>query len=193
MVDDKKVKVKKEDKKDESPRASDEQPDDVKSTALSIKRSHPFSQIHQMERIIDDMARGVDRFFWNPFGIGSYAPFKLLDEDPMFRMPLSNVSEDEKSYTISAEVPGMDKGDIDITVHEGRLQIKGEKKAETEEKKGKLIRREYSASSFSREFELPENSDEAGDIEASLDNGVLKVKIPKKEQEKKEKKRIPIK
>jgi len=72
------------------------------------------------------------------------------------------------------------------------LEIKGEQKEEIKEEKEGYVRREFSSASYYRAFSLPENIDEDA-IDANLEKGILTVKIPKKEFEKKEKKKIEIK
>lgn len=115
-----------------------------------------------------------------------------MENEPLFRTPLTNITEDESSFNIEAEIPGLQKKDIEITIQEGNLEIKGETKEEKkEEKEGELIRKEFRSSRYYRCFNLPENSDEDR-IEANIDKGVLKIRIPKKEIEKREKKEIII-
>ena len=102
------------------------------------------------------------------------------------------LGEDKKKYNISAELPGLNKGDIEITFHDGMLEIKGEQKKEIKEEKEGFIRREFSSASYYRAFNLPEDIDE-DTIDANLDKGILSIKIAKKEPEKKEKKKIEVK
>jgi HSP20 family protein len=186
MDEDKKIKIKKEEKKAENVKKEDE-----KSRELSIRRESPFSLFQQMDRMFDDLWNRFDNSTFWPFSKRRYHPIKW-EEVPIFRTPLANITEDDKSYNIIAEVPGLNKGDLEITIHEGTLEIKGEQKIEKEEKKEGFIRREYSAASYYRAFSLPENIDEDA-IDANLDKGILKVLIPKKEPEKKEKKKIEVK
>jgi len=115
-----------------------------------------------------------------------------IEAEPFFRTPLVNITEDENDFNILTEMPGLEKKDIEILVHERNLEIKGDVKEEKkEEKKGDLVRREFRSTSYYRCFSLPENVDEDA-IEANLDKGILKIKIPKKDIKKKEKKEIKI-
>jgi len=87
----------------------------------------------------------------------------------------------------------MDKANINLTIQDGVLEIKGEQKQEKrEEKEGQLVRREYHSASYYRAFNLPENIN-TEKIDANLEKGVLTVKIPKVEPPKPEKKKIEIK
>lgn len=161
-----------------------------KSHELVVRRESPFSLFQEMDRMFDNLWRGFDDYFW-PFRRRRYEPIKWEDL-PVYRTPLSNIVEDDEKYSITAELPGLDKGDIEITFHDGMLEIKGEQKEERKEEKEGYVRREYSSSSYYRAFSLPENIDEET-IDASLEKGLLNVKIPKKEPEKKEKKKIEVK
>ncbi|MFX1371755.1 MAG: Hsp20/alpha crystallin family protein [Promethearchaeota archaeon] len=165
-----------------------------KSKELAIRRESPFSLFQRMDRYFNDLTRGYfDDWYW-PFSLKRTRPLSLgaTEIEPLFRTPLTNITEDESSFNIEVEIPGLQKKDIEIIIQEGTLEIKGETKEEKkEEKEGVLIRREFRSSRYYRSFSLPENSDEDG-IEANLDKGVLKIRIPKKEIERKEKKEIKI-
>ena len=176
-------------------KTEEEKQEDQKSRELSVRRESPFSLFQQMDRLFDDLQKN----FWNdtywPFGWRRSRPLSLVikEDEPIFRTPLANITEDDNFYNITAELPGMDKADLEITIQEGKLEIKGEQKEETtEEKEGELIRREYHSSSYYRAFTLPENIDENA-IEANLDKGLLKIKLPKVEPPEPVKKKIEIK
>ncbi len=164
--------------------------EEKRSRELSIRRENPFSLFQQMDRLFDDLSRG---FFedWRP---RFPRDFKLADrEEPLFRTPLSNIKEAEDHFEISAEMPGLDKGEIEVTFHDDVLEIKGNIEEESEEKEeGETVRREYSSKSYYRAFRLPENIDQDA-IDAQLETGVLKVSIPKVEPPKPEKKKIKVK
>lgn len=88
-----------------------------------------------------------------------------------------DVQENDKAYTVEAELPGVDKGDVDIDYDEGRLCISVKRENQSEEKKKNYIHRERSFSSMSRSVYLDSASGEG--INAKLDNGVLTVSVPK--------------
>ena len=98
-------------------------------------------------------------------------------------LPSVDVSETEDHVVVRAEVPGMDKKDIDITLSNGLLTIRGEKKMEKKEEKENYRFVESRYGSFSRSLRVPEGV-EAEKIEANYKDGVLKVTIPKGESEK---------
>ncbi|HJU46392.1 MAG TPA: Hsp20/alpha crystallin family protein [Chitinophagaceae bacterium] len=98
-------------------------------------------------------------------------------------VPAVNITESENEYQVSLAAPGLKKGDFKVDLDGNMLSISSEKEESKEEKEGKYNRKEYSYSSFSRSFTLPEevNQDK---IEATYEDGVLKLKLPKKENAK---------
>lgn len=93
-------------------------------------------------------------------------------------IPSCNVSETDKEYKVQAELPSVKKDDVKVTLEEGVLSISGERKAEKEEKGERFHRREVSYGSFLRRFALPDDAD-AEKIEATFEDGMLKVRVPK--------------
>lgn len=110
--------------------------------------------------------------------------------------PRVNISETDKELRITAELPGVEQKDIDITLTGGDLVIKGEKKSESEEKKddkGRSYHRaERSFGSFARRMALPFEV-EAGKIDATFKDGVLTLVLPKPAEAQKASRKIEIK
>ena len=96
--------------------------------------------------------------------------------------PKVNVYEYDDKVGIVAEIPGLDKKDLDVEVEEGVLTISGKKHAIEEGENAKVIRRELKGSSFKRSFTLGETLD-GENIKAKFDNGVLSIDVPKIEPE----------
>ena len=105
--------------------------------------------------------------------------------------PKVNVYEYEDKIGIVAEIPGLDKKQLNIEVEDGTLTISGDKHGVWEEEGAKVIRRELKASSFKRSFELGELLD-GDNIEAKFKDGVLSISVPKMEPEMPLKKFIKI-
>lgn len=121
-----------------------------------------------------------DRFFedfWKP------APFA---ETETWFAPSIDVSETDDTITVKAEIPGMKKEDIDITVSEGLLTLSGEKKADHEEKGESYHVRESRYGAFRRSIRLPAEV-ESDQIDAGYQDGVLTVTVPKGEGAKRKK------
>ena len=98
-------------------------------------------------------------------------------------VPAVNVKENETNFELELAVPGMKKEDFKIELNENILGISSESQEEHVEEKEKYSRREFSYRTFRRTFTLPEHVDESK-ISASYVDGVLKISIPKKEEEK---------
>jgi HSP20 family protein len=127
--------------------------------------SQPFLSLQrEIDRLFDDFTRGFPSFA-SVSGNG-----KL--------MPVTDVTETEKEIEITAELPGLEEKDVQINLADNVLTIRGEKKAEKEEKEKdyRMVERSYGA--FERSLELPEGVN-AEMIKASLSKGVLTVTVPK--------------
>ncbi len=128
--------------------------------------------------------------FWGSTGVGSTSDrlFDRFFEDTTTGLngrtgsPSVDVSETENEIVFTAEFPGFEKDEIDISVNEGRLTISGERPF-TEEKETKHHRVERWYGNFYRSFLLPKSADPEK-ISANLKNGVLTVKMPKREEAK---------
>lgn len=132
--------------------------------------------------------------------------FPVLFEDAFFKeffepvskvsksVPLVNVKESDKGFTLEIAAPGLKKDDFKIAVEDNLLTISSEIKSETEstEQDGKYTRKEFSYSSFSRSFTLDEQHTDIDNITASYESGVLTLNIPKKVESEKVKKTIAI-
>lgn len=128
----------------------------------------PFQELHDM---MDRMNRG--------FGGGGLA--RSNDQLTGFDWsPTVNVSESAKAYVIKAELPEVKREDVHVQLDNGMLTISGERRHEKEEDDEKHHRVESAYGSFMRSFTLPEDA-HADKIDASFENGMLKIKIPKQE------------
>ncbi len=94
--------------------------------------------------------------------------------------PAFDISENEKEYIVSAELPGIDEKNLDVTISGGMLSVKGEKKQEKEEKGETYHRIERTYGSFHRSFRIPDAVQE-DKVDATYKNGILKLVIPKSE------------
>ena len=144
------------------------------------KYNDPFTAMQQeMNKIFEQFHPG---FNLAPVEFG-----KLADWSPNV-----NISETEKEVQVMADLPGIEQKDVDVTLDNGMLTIKGEKKAEKEEKDKGFHRYECSYSSFERSFTLPREVEEEK-AEANFKNGVLTIKLPKTFEAQHSAKKIPVK
>ncbi|MAN27220.1 MULTISPECIES: Hsp20/alpha crystallin family protein [Mesonia] len=105
-------------------------------------------------------------------------------------IPAVNIQETEENFLVEVAAPGKTKEDFNIELDKDVLTISSETKKENkEEEKGKFTRREFSYSTFKRAFSLPETVDSTK-INASYENGVLLINLPKKEEAKVQAKRM---
>ena len=139
----------------------------------------------------------MDRLF-DRFGFPSLR--RVFDIEPAWRsassfsfsVPAIDMSEDEKAYKISAELPGIDAKDIDVSVSGDMLVLKGEKRQEKEEKDKNYHFSERAYGSFQRSFQLPSSVDR-DKVAADFSKGVLTITLPKTAEAQKPQKKIEIK
>ncbi|MBW8271148.1 Hsp20/alpha crystallin family protein [Caldovatus aquaticus] len=106
--------------------------------------------------------------------------------------PAVDIVEDEKEYRITAELPGMDARDVELTLSDDMLTLRGEKKEEREEKTANYYLSERRFGSFQRSFPLPQGVDR-DKIEAKFEKGVLTITLPKTPEAAARQKKIEIK
>jgi HSP20 family protein len=143
----------------------------------------PWRPLRELER----MRREMDRL-WESFFEGR--PGKKAEEAAEW-LPSLDVAETKNDLVVKAELPGMDPKDIDISLAEGVLTIKGEKKQEKEEKEENYHLIERSYGSFVRSVRLPKEV-QSEKINASYKNGILRVTLPKSEEAKKKEIKIKV-
>jgi len=105
--------------------------------------------------------------------------------------PQVDVTETDKEIKVSADIPGVEPKDIDVSVEDGMLTIKGEKKYERQEKEKRQYRMERSYGSFERAIELPAEVDESK-AKAEFKKGVLRLALPKRLGAPSRRKKIPV-
>lgn len=98
-------------------------------------------------------------------------------------LPKVNIKENADAYTVEMAVPGLKKSDFQIDLDNEILSISTETKEESENKEGNYTRREFGYSSFKRTFTLPESVNDEK-INATYENGILSILLPKKEEAK---------
>lgn len=97
-------------------------------------------------------------------------------------LPAVNVKETNDEFVIELAAPGMEKKDFKINFKNNVITISSEKEDKKEEKKDNYTRREFSYQSFQRAFTVPENAILSDKIEAAYNNGILEIKLPKREE-----------
>ena len=134
----------------------------------------------------DDLDRVFENFFRNAMS-NVHLPNAGLT-DIAVKM---NISETDKAYTVTAELPGLEQKDVTLTVDDGLLTLSGEKSQESEEEGKTFHRVERSYGKFTRTLQLPADADE-NNISAAMKNGILSVTVAKAAKPEKTQKRIEI-
>ena len=131
----------------------------------NLTRFNPFSELR--DPLGDDFFKG---FAMRPM-------YRMLEGEPQMRLDLS---EDDKHFFVKAEIPGVNKEDIKVSVDGNRVSLSAEVKKEKQEKDGtKVIRSERYYGSVSRSFTLDESVDQSAAV-AKYEDGVLQLTLPKK-------------
>lgn len=102
------------------------------------------------------------------------------DSDNDFKAMAMDIVEQEKEFELMANLPGFKKEDVKISVHDNQLLIEAKCENKKEEKKGTMYRCERYSGNYRRNLYLPDNAD-VSKIQAKMEDGVLKLSIPKKE------------
>ncbi len=150
----------------------------AKSGELQKAPSRALRPFEEMERMFDEF---LGRGWLRPLRFERMPELSRMWEG---RLPKLDVIDRDNEVVVNAEVPGVKKEDIEISVTGDLFTIKGQTRREEKEEKGDYYRSEVSQGSFSRTVTLPASVDEAG-AKAQLKDGVLEVTLPKTEKSKK--------
>jgi len=157
------------------------------------RRCEMKTKTNEIVRKTPEMPRGLmpwdemERTFDSLFHRGWLRPFYEMFPDWMMRehereldlrMPRVDLLDKEDEILVRAELPGVDKKDLDINLSGGMLTIKGETKREEKEEKGEYYRSEITRGSFSRTLQMPVEVDEKA-VKAVFNDGMLEVHLPK--------------
>jgi len=133
-----------------------------------------------------EMEQYFDNFFRNPFSMLAH-PLMSQGMPRMMEMsPSVDIFEDGDEVVVKAEIPGVKKEDLDVTITDNSLTISGEKKQEEKVEKKDFHRVERSYGSFSRSFRLPENVN-GSKAKANFKDGLLEVRLPRTKEAKQKK------
>jgi HSP20 family protein len=153
---------------------------ETKTPAL-YRDSDPFVALHrEVNRLFDDVFRGFDQFGRFP---------SLTASRTSWGWPNVEVSETDKEIRVTAELPGLEEKDVEVTLDDDVLTLRGEKRAETEDKERQFSERYYGH--FERRIPLATEVDE-DKVEARFKKGVLTITMPKSERAQTKTRRIAI-
>jgi HSP20 family protein len=135
-----------------------------------------WDPVRELDSFQSDMNRLFDSFFGRREGAAANGYARRW-------IPAMDLVETEDELVLRADLPGLDRDDIEIEVKDSVLTVSGERKAEHEEKGEGFYRVERASGRFSRSLDLPQGIEPTG-VDASFDRGVLEVRIPKPEERK---------
>ncbi len=135
-------------------------------------------------RELEQLQRRMDRLFQNAFG-PERSPWRVGV------YPLVNISEDRDHIFLRAELPGVKAADLEITIHDNSLILRGERKIPTEEKQVNYHRRERESGFFRRVVPLPARI-QGDKVEATCKDGILTIKLAKPEEVKPRKIQVKV-
>ena len=149
-----------------------------KQKVQKAEKTKALSPLEEMDRLFDEyFSRGwLHPFRWE-------LPSRKLEMPFQGKTPNVNVIERDDEVIVKAELPGVDKKDLDISVSSNSVSIKGSTSHEEKEEKGDYYRCEISSGMYSRTLSLPAEVDDAK-AKASFKDGVLEITLPKLKKEK---------
>ncbi len=162
---------------------------ETKAAPAPTRRAWPaFESLHdEVDRLFDEFTSG-----WPRLATGR-RPAELFWRRTAAALQIAvEVGEDDKAYTVIAELPGLDEKDIEVALTDDGITIKGEKREEKEEKKKDYVFSERSYGSFQRSFVLPADVDH-DKITARMNKGVLTVTLPKTPEAERKSRKLDIK
>jgi len=158
--------------------------------------SSPQSELAGFDRFWGEMERLLDNFGIRPGRRPFATPLSFDLSRPRFERwgsaPAVDVLKTDKLYDITAELPGIAPSDVQVTLSDGLLTIRGEKKSESERKDEDAYVSERRYGSFLRSFRLPDDA-VADKIEARYANGVLRIAVPRQVKAQPKEEVIPVK
>ena len=161
-----------------------------KAKEKETKAVSPWRPSMDLTRWERDMDRMMDDFFGRRFR--PWWPERWFGGEAMdVRAPVVDLFEEKDDIVVKAELPGMDKDDIEVNLTDNMLTIKGEKKKEDEVKEKNFYRCERSYGSFLRNIDLPK-AVLADKVKASFKNGILEVRVPKTEEAKSKEVKVKV-
>jgi HSP20 family protein len=166
----------------------------AQQTRMPMKREDMAPRRWDPFEMFETLQEEMDRFWRRPgpFWAGAFPSFFRRAAGPgVTWAPRMDVYEKDNTIVVKAELPGLKKEDVQVELDDGNLVIRGEGKAETEVKEDAYYRMERSAGSFYRRMPLPAEV-KLEQIEASMTDGVLEVRIPRPAESKPEARKIPV-
>ena len=154
----------------------------AETTTVPAKRNSDIVRRWRPFELLDELQEEMARFWDEPWPV-AFRPFRALWMRPTTWMPRTDVFEKNGNIVIKTELPGIKPEDVEVTLEEGDLVIRGERKGEEEVTEENYYRMERTRGSFYRCIPLPEGV-KPEQIQATFSNGVLEITVPRARTEK---------
>lgn len=188
-----KVPVRKSTKNKATKRATKNKPSKKNQPSKPLAVSGPASSGKLLTELHEEITKILERFSSGfPWPWTGMEPLRELGFPSIAASPRVDFSEGDDAYEVTAELPGLDEKDIEVSLSERLLSIRGEKRDErdVEEKDYHLSERSYGA--FQRSLSVPEGVD-TGKVSATFDKGLLTIHLPKRREAKSKRRTIAVK
>ncbi|RMH51128.1 MAG: Hsp20/alpha crystallin family protein [Zetaproteobacteria bacterium] len=136
---------------------------------MTLLRRTPWQELEQLNRQLSSLFDGT--------------PFATMTHESDVWVPAVDIRETDDALLVQAELPGLEKKEVNLEIKEGVLTISGERRYEKDVNEDNVHRIERSYGRFSRSFSLPNNID-TDKVHATMKNGVLEIRLPKRESAK---------
>jgi HSP20 family protein len=156
------------------------------STKIAERSVHRPGFMTDLGHWIDDFRSSFLETFFAPFGD------VLAPAMPFTGFPAVDIEATDTEYKIHAELPGIAKDEVTLTLEDGELKIRAEKKQEDEEKGKNYVRKERRYESFYRQIPVPDDVETTDEIDAKLEDGMLNITLKRKPEQPKDKKEIKV-
>jgi len=123
--------------------------------------------------LVNRLSRDLERLFNAPYENGDESRSSVVDW-----VPAVDIKEEDEQFVLTADLPGVDPKDIEVTLEKGVLTLRGRRESESRDEKAGFRRAERVTGEFFRRFSLPDTADSQA-VKAKHVNGVLKIVIPK--------------
>jgi HSP20 family protein len=159
---------------------------------LPVKKNSRAIRVRPAEdESLMGLQRRMNRLFGDFFGDWGLEPFGGFGQTEREFLPSIDVDETDKEITVTAELAGLDRKDVELTLNDDVLTIRGEKKEESEHRDAKSYHKECSYGAFVRSIQLPAEVDQ-DKVKAEFKKGVLKIQLSKLENQTAKAKKIDI-
>jgi HSP20 family protein len=162
-----------------------------KKELAKVESTKALAPFHEMEKRFEEMEKRFEDFFRRPFSSMPFWLSRLRMPEVEEVVPSVDIVKEGDDIVVKAELPGMKKEDIDVSLTKDTITISGEKKKEEKIEKKDYYSLERSYGSFKRSFSLPAEV-RTEKASAKFKDGVLEIRIPKTEEAKKKEKKVMI-